>query len=65
MLLVRKSCNNQISGAIDIYVQAAELAPNFAIAQNLSLLKTAQRALPVPGPQEVHPSPLSSRCLLV
>lgn len=56
-----ESCNNQISDAIDVYARAAELDPtNTAIAQRLSLLKTAQTtggALPAaPGPQDVHPT---------
>ncbi|KAK7688149.1 hypothetical protein QCA50_008519 [Cerrena zonata] len=56
-----ESCNNQISDAIDAYARAAELDPaNTAIAQRLSLLKTAQTtggALPAaPGPQDVHPT---------
>ena len=47
--------------SIDAYARAAELDPtNAAIAQRLSLLKTAQStggALPAaPGPQDVHPT---------
>ena len=54
-----KSCNNQISDAIDAYARAAELdLSNVAIAQRLALLKTAQatgQALPAaPSPQDVH-----------
>ncbi|KAG9089800.1 hypothetical protein FRC06_001389 [Ceratobasidium sp. 370] len=60
-----KSCNNQISDAIDIYARAAELDPgNPHITQCLNFLRNIQAnggTLPAaPGLQDTHPTAYAS-----